>query len=157
MKTKEFIKRVEELGYFVNSFKGYYEIRDVDKVIIAVINKTIFLQFSTDYLGWDKLCDKDRKELYNLVIKYASTPIEDREEEKKFYLRHRYFRFYNGSSKYLGIDFVKVNLDLCSKITYRWVKNQFTEKEIYEIKEKFNTDLGDFEKTEVEDENKNKL
>lgn len=157
MKTKEFIKRVEELGYFVNSFKGYYEIRDVDKVIIAVINKTIFLQFSTDYLGWDKLCDKDRKELYNLVIKYASTPIEDREEEKKFYLRHRYFRFYNGSSKYLGMDFVKVNLDLCSKITYRWVKNQFTEKEIYEIKEKFNTDLGDFEKTEVEDENKNKL
>lgn len=151
MKTKEFIKRVEELGYFVNSFKGYYEIRDVDKVIIAVINKTIFLQFSTDYPGWDKLCDKDRKELYNLVIKYASTPIEDREEEKKFYLRHRYFRFYNGSSKYLGMDLVKDKPDLCSKITYRWIKNQFTEKEIDEIKEEFNTDLKDFELIEVEE------
>lgn len=95
MKTKEFIKRVEELGYFVNSFKGYYEIRDVDKVIIAVINKTIFLQFSTDYPGWDKLCDKDRKELYNLVIKYASTPIEDREEGKKDKLLNEINRFLN--------------------------------------------------------------
>lgn len=95
MKTKEFIKRVEELGYFVNSFKGYYEIRDVDKVIIAVINKTIFLQFSTDYPGWDKLCDKDRKELYNLVIKYASTPIEDREEDTKDKLLNEINRILN--------------------------------------------------------------
>lgn len=49
---------------------------------------------------------------------------------------------------------VKDKPDLCSKITYRWIKNQFTEKEIEEIKKKFNTDLKDFEMIEVEDENK---
>ena len=49
------------------------------------------------------------------------------------------------------MDLVKDKPDLCSKITYRWTKNQFTEKEIEEIKEKFNTDLGDFKKTEVKE------
>ena len=149
MKTKEFIKRVEELGYFVNSFKGYYEIRDVDKVIIAVINKTIFLQFSTDYPGWDKLCDKDRKELYNLVIKYASTPIKDREEEKKFYLRHRWLKpIYKN---YLNYCMTTKDYWLDCKNEEIYVQTQFTEKEIDEIKEEFNTDFKDFELIEVEE------
>ena len=85
------------------------------------------------------------------VVEFAETPIDEREEEKKFYLRHRYFRFHNGSRKYLGMDLVKDKPDLYSKITYRWIKNQFTEKEIEEIEEKFDTDLADFELVEVKE------
>lgn len=86
------------------------------------------------------------------AVEFAETPIEDREEEKKFYLEHRYFRFDDGSNKYLGIDLARYKADLYSKITYRWVNNQFTKKEIEEIKEKFNTDLADFKEVEVGNE-----
>lgn len=96
-------------------------------------------------------CDDKDFNMIKAVVEFAETPVDEREKEKKFYLRHRYFRFYNGSSKYLGMDLVKDKPDLCSKITYRWIKNQFTEKEIDEIKEKFNTDLKDFKKTEVKE------
>lgn len=148
MKTNEFIKRVEELGLCVEKSFDYIAIKANYRIIAIVDMK---LMHSFNILGEFKIEWKKECELFDLIIKYAKTPVDEREEEKKFYLEHRYFRFHNGSSKYLGMDFVKGNLDLCSKITYRWVKNQFTEKEVDEIKEKFNTDLGDFEKTEVEE------
>lgn len=96
-------------------------------------------------------CEVEEFNVIKAAVEFAETPLEDREEEKKFYLRHRYFRFDNGLSKYLGMDLLKYKLDLYSKITYRWVKNQFTEKEIEEIKKKFNTDLKDFELVKVKE------
>lgn len=151
MKTKEFIKRVEGLEFEVENGKEYYYIKDIDGELIASINKLITFQICTNFNAWDELCDDLKKQLFDIISKYTKTPVDEREEEKKLYLRHRYFRFDNGSSKYLGMDLLKYKPDLYSKITYRWVKNQFTEKEIDEIKEKFNTDLGDFKKIEVEE------
>ncbi|MDD7044338.1 MAG: MazG nucleotide pyrophosphohydrolase domain-containing protein [Peptoniphilaceae bacterium] len=90
MKTKEFIRRVEELGYFINEYAGYYEITDVDENPIAVISETNFLQLSTNYSKWYELSEIDKKELFDLLIEYARTPIEDREEEKKFFLKHKF-------------------------------------------------------------------
>ena len=152
MKTKEFIKRVEGLEFEVENGKEYYIIKDIDGEVIASINKLITFQICTDFNAWDELCDDLKKRPFDIISKYTSTPIDEREEYKKFYLEHRYFRFDNGSRKYLGMDLVKDKPDLYSKITYRWVKNQFTKKEIDEIKEKFNTDLADFEMIEVEDD-----
>lgn len=148
MKTKEFIKRVEELGFEVMVFNNRIHILANNFTIsVAYINRERAINTYKPIL----IDFKNEDKLFDIMIEYAKTPIEDREEEKKFYLRHGYFRFYNGSSKYLGMDLVKDNLDLYSKITYRWVKNQFTEKEIDEIKEKFNTDLKDFMPEEVKE------
>lgn len=96
-------------------------------------------------------CDKKDLNMIKAAVEFAETPPDEREEDKKFYAKHRYFKFHNGSSKYLGMDLVKDKPDLCSKITYKWVKNQFTLKEIEEIKERFNTDLKDFELMEVKE------
>lgn len=103
------------------------------------------------WMSIEVFCDEKDFNMIKAAVEFAETPIDEREEEKKFYLRHRYFRFYNGSSKYLGMNLVKDESDLCSKITYRWMKNQFTEKEIDKIKKKYNTDLKDFEMIEVEE------
>ena len=148
MKTKEFIKRVEELGFRVKVCDSQIRILANDFIISVVY---IGREYMINTYKPVSLAFRNEDELFDLIIKYAKTPIEDREEEKKFYLEHRYFKFYNGSSKYLGMDLVKDKPDLCSKITYRWSKNQFTEKEIEEIKEKFNTDLKDFMPEEVEE------
>lgn len=148
MKTKEFIKRVNELGFGVKVYDSQIRILANDFIISVVY---IGREYMINTYKPVSIAFRNEDELFDLIIKYAKTPVEDRKEEKKYYLKHRYFRFYNGSSKYLGMDLLKDKPDLCSKITYRWVKNQFTEKEVDEIKEKFNTDLGDFEKTEVKE------
>lgn len=149
MKTKEFIKRVEELGFKVNRTVTQIDIIAYSFTIARVYTNRMYAMNAFTFINIEW---RNQDKLFDLIVEYAKTPIEDREEEKKFYSRHRYFRFDNGSSKYLGMDLLKYKPDLYSKITYRWVKNQFTEKEIDEIKEKFNTDLADFEMIEVEDE-----
>lgn len=149
MKTKEFIKRVEELGFKVNRTVAQIDIIAHSFTIARVYTNRMYAMNAFTFINIEW---RNQDKLFDLIVEYAKTPIEDREEEKKFYLWHKYSRFDNGSRKYLGMDLLKYKPDSCSKITYRWMKNQFTEKEIDEIKEKFNTDLKDFEKTEVKDE-----
>ena len=134
MKTKELKSLLEKMDY---SVKHIYEMIVIENKFggaIATIEEDTTFKFSTQYYAWNAISYSEQKIILSFIMGYAATPVDEREEEKKFYLEHRYFRFYNGSSKYLGMDLVKDNLDLCSKITYRWVKNQFTKKEI-EVKE----------------------
>lgn len=71
-----------------------------------------------------------------------------REEEKKYYLRHRFLEahFFN----YLNLNYGFQELFLSSK-SQIGKQTQFTQKEIDEIKEKYHTDLKDFEIIEVEE------
>ena len=151
MKTKEFIKRVEELGYCVMNGEEYYHIKDFDGEVIASINKLITFQICTDFNAWDELCDDLKKQLFDIISKYTSTPIDKREEEKMFYLRHRWifdkdFYIYLQKASY---DDREISLGV---INFRGNDGlKFTLKEIGEIKKKFNTDLKDFELIEVEE------
>lgn len=61
------------------------------------INKLITFQICTDFNAWDELCDDLKKKLFDIISKYTSTPIDEREEEKKFYLKHRYFKCWDDS------------------------------------------------------------
>ena len=148
MKTKEFIKRVDELGF--KAHKGVAHIDIVsDGLTVAVVSTD--RMYAMNAFTFINIEWRNQDKLFDLIVEYVKTPIEDRKEETRFYLEHRYFRFDNGSKKYLGMDLVKYKPDLYSKITNDWIENQFTLKEIDEIKEKFNTDLGDFKKTDVEE------
>lgn len=149
MKTNEFIKKVEELGYKARKIFTQIDIISNGFIIARVYTNRMYAMNAFTFINIEW---RNQEKLFDLIVEYVKTPIEDRKEETRFYLEHRYFRFDNGSRKYLGMDLVKYKPDLYSKITYRWVKNQFTKKEIDEIKEKFNTDLADFEMIEVEDE-----
>lgn len=94
-------------------------------------------------------CEVEEFNVIKAAVEFAETPPEDREEEKKFYLKHRWMRNINGFSRALKIDIEDGTADvgiMCPSLGY---KNQFTKKEIEEIKEKFNTDLADFKEVEV--------
>lgn len=152
MKTKEFIRGVEELGYFINKRICYYEITDVDENPIAVVSKTNFLQLSTNYSKWYELSEIDKKELFDLLVEYARTPIEDREEEKKFLIQHKYLvskAFYPVCMVWHKLK--DVYRPINCRVDNHIYKAQFTLKEIEEIKKKLNTDLADFELVEVEE------
>lgn len=151
MKTKEFIKRIEELGFEYEKAAEVYFIYDKEDTEYAAVCHTTPNQISNTERAWDWL-DKDVQEkLFDLIVEYARTPIEDREEEKKFYLKHRYFEIAGGGRGFFTID-NDSGLPFLSYKTSSDNYNQiFTLKEIEEIKEKFDTDLKDFELVEVEE------
>lgn len=95
-------------------------------------------------------CDNKDFNMIKATVKFAETPIEDREEEKKFYLKHRWLRS-RFEDKIVNQD-GEYEYFLSDESQTDGFKTQFTLKEIEEIKEKFDTDLADFELVEVEDE-----
>lgn len=153
MKTKEFVKRVKELGYEVSVYEVVCLIFN-NGVQVATISNLESMEMSNFFCEYDKLSDEDKEKLFNLMVEYASTPIEDRVEEKKFYLKHRFLTSLLGDMKYSFINYnAKYNeIFLSNKESLGDTKTQFTLKEIEEIKERFDTDLADFEMVEVKDE-----
>lgn len=148
MRSKEFIKQVEDLGYRVNYEKLYFYIRDADDSILAIVNKSSFLDLSTDYIGWDLLSEEEKSELFAVLYDFAATPPDEREEEKRYWLKHSWLG--RSDWRYLNIledgYFFLREGDLIPTL-----KNTFTLKQIEEIKEKYNTDLSDFDIVEVEE------
>ena len=151
MKTKEFIKKVEILGFKINKNNycdgtNYFVIQNSFDVTMChvAINKLFEMDIRfSEYMS---------ETLVDLVVEYAKTPIEDREEEQKFYLKHRwlteggFYRYVKHHTKAYGKKY-----ELASWTYGDTSDMQYTLKEIEEIKKKFDTDLKDFELIEVEE------
>lgn len=161
MKTQTFIKEVEQLGFYtltdgkdiyifdreISEEELYYE---DDTFAIATIGTDEYRDFVIE----GKLIDKDTDvtkiySLFKLIMEYTNTPVEDREEEKKYWLEHRFLE--SDPLKYLNfnseIGIFKLNTITQSENS----QTQFTQEEIDEIKERYNTTLDDFEQTEVKE------
>lgn len=162
MKTKEFIKRVEKLGftieYYKNPFSNIKSNCDYDLITISANNQVLVKIWTNCQYAISTISDGhsnylygyDVQELYKLCFEYTSTPVEDREEEKKYYLKHR-FLVEVGDCNYLNSDHSLREFYLNDKSQSEKIQTQFTLKEIEEIKKKFDTDLKDFELVEVEE------
>lgn len=150
MRTKKYKKIVEENGY------RYYETNysiiarkylEEDYDIEIKVGKPRPGRLEVTIKGF---CG-DESDIILAAMELAETPPEDREEEKKFYLEHRYFKCTNGDSRYFQILESDGTPWLNAMYTVMGYKKQFTLKEIEEIKKKFDTDLKDFELVEVEE------
>ena len=97
MKTNEFIKKLNELGYNVRETEHSVIVRK-EYTHLAVIDKDNIYGFKYFYHN-----DKD---LFKLCVDYASTPIKKREEEKRYYLRKKNMPFYD-ESVYAYLNFYK--------------------------------------------------
>ena len=148
MKTKEFIKRVEELGYkiFKNNIGGnitYFTIFNSEGYKLAFVRENKLFEISI-------YSDNIEEKLFNLIIEYAKTPVEDREEkEKRYYLRHKWISDETLTYLYFDKEYNSYILNLTVGRNSR--KKEFTEEEIKGLKKTFNTDLKDFEIIEVEE------
>lgn len=165
------MKKVKKLGFTIEYYKTpFSNIKsncDYDLITISANNQVLVKIWTNCQYAISTVSDGhsnylygyDVQELYKLCFEYTSTPVDDREEEKKFYLRHKYLT-YNGTSDSKG--YLNINLNNLNKVNALFIDNktkyddfqtEFTLKEIEEIKEKFDTDLKDFEMVEVEDDN----
>lgn len=170
MKTKEFIEKVEKLGftieYYKNPFSNIKSNCDYDLITISANNQVLVkiwanCQYAISTISDGHSCylyGYDVDELYKVCFEYVKIPVKDREDkEKKFYLRHKFLCDNAGLSSfdvYLNHRFEDGSYFIYGSGQNKFVKSQFTVKDIEEIKEKFNTDLSDFELVEVlSDEN----
>ena len=155
--TKEFIKQVEEIGFVVEKDAEVYFIYDNECTEYAAVCHKEWGQISNDVREWDFLEDNVKQKLFDLLVRYAKTPLEYREEPKKYYLKHRYLisdnyldkQRYNYLNKNTSTE--ALSLDDNNENPKWSFRCKFSLKEIEEIKEKYNTDLSDFKMIEVEE------
>lgn len=153
MKITEFEQAIDSMGlqYDINlevkENEFYIDIKNCNR-IVADISKLECCLMNTAYPKFNDLKEKTRRDLLDVIYEFASTPIEERQEEKKYYLRHRFLEI--DACNYLNYDYGFQDLNLNDKIQFDEIQTQFTQKEIDEIKEKYNTTLDDFEQIEVE-------
>lgn len=150
MKTKEFIRKIENLGFEIEKGFSEFIITSPFDTWIAVVDRKEICQINNNYSEWGLLNDSFKKEVFNIISEYASTPPDERKEEKKYYLRHRWifdkdFYMYLRKTSYDDKEMRLGIINFCGNDGL-----QFTLKEIEKIKKNFNTDLKDFEMIEVE-------
>ena len=145
MKYSEFKQVVEELGY--TFFENKYEVRILDKGAckLIIIDKTDTHVIDPNNVSYITLSHKDKTELLDLACELAKTPLAEREEEKRYYLRNVSPLLRGSGRGYLAknkdtLEYYALSLK-CSEEFYQTI---FTETEISEM------DITGFEKEPVE-------
>lgn len=114
--------------------------------------------FSTVEVGFDELPEELQEELFNIITEFARTPVDEREEVKKYQykLKEEYWWIVGDFNKtYLNwlIDEEGARpLTLNDRYEAVGVETSFTDEEIEEVAKKHGVDLEMFDKIEVEDE-----
>ena len=145
MKTKEFIEKVEALGYEVGSFKTDMNISDSDGHELAIVSKKHRFAMDTDMFDFvTYVNDDDAEKIATLLFEYSATPPSEREEEKRYYLRNASPLLRGNGRGYLAknkdtLEYYALSLK-CSEEFYQTI---FTESEIAEM------DITGFQKVEV--------
>lgn len=146
MTYQEFKKIVEDTG-------KYYVTEDKESVFVTRNNVTRwsvrvsknieeFIEFAIDTYG------RKGGDLIRAVLELAETPLNKRELEKKYYLRHKFIvPMFSCFRAYLVSDDGLYKLS--SPTTFNKRKKTFTKKEIEDIKNKYGVTLEDFEMIEV--------
>lgn len=149
--TKEFIRKVKDLGFDIEiGLIGWIWIAD-ERDVVAVVERNEMYKINTDdNVAFNKVATNKRKKLFDLLFDYASTPLEEREEKERFFLKFAPLGD-EGCFNYLNYNSSLNCIRLNDCYQTPMCKTQFTQKEIDEIKEKFNVTLSDFEQIPVED------
>ena len=126
MKTSELIKRVMEI-------EGIDDYRQDEGMlcfyaseqngIVAYANRINKFDISTGYGNFSKLHSLSQELLPDLLYQYAMTPLEEREEPKKYKLRHKLVEF-----AYLNVE-NKKELAFSTDMEIGYIKTTFTIQE----------------------------
>lgn len=150
MKTKEVIKELGKMNMITEIMEDVLVVYNSNGIIIATIRLNRKFEISTHFLAFENTLSEDEQEkVYVLLTKLAETDPSEREEEKRYYLKHKWFTW--TSCIYLNLCISENSFMLHNNKNEEDYKVKFTQAEINEIKERFNTTLEDFEMVEVEE------
>ena len=149
MKLNELKRIAEENNYELTEDGIHY------KLTHKCCDNYIAINYSCKNQLWISIpcfSDEGDFDMIKAAVEFAETPLEDRVEEKKFYLKHRYLQSsFTNSNNILCYSVSDDKLALGNGINFPKYKTYLTLEEIENIKEKFDTDLADFELVEVEE------
>lgn len=145
MKYSKLKEIAVEAGYDILDDPNRYCMKHRYRNNCISVNKTLvkFIFIENEH------CRPEDFEVIKAAMELAETPPEERQEEKKYYLRHR-FLVEEGDCNYLNYDHSLRELNLSDIGQSKSTQTQFTQAEIEDIKEKYKTTLDDFEQIEVE-------
>ena len=142
MKMKEFIAKVEALGFLVYDGHCYLEVKDTEGKDVVDILKAKRWVYDCEFDAFESLHEVKQTELMEFVTEYVTTQVKDREEEKRYRL---WLSAYGASDFDLyrtkGHGLGGTNLNVLKSVTDPLLI--FTESEIAEL------DIDGFEKVEV--------
>lgn len=143
--TKEFKRKARSLGFIVlnESTEALY-ICDLNDKIVASVCRHERYKFSTYYFAFDNISEFNQKNLTNLLVEYASTPIDEREEQERFFLKFKIKT--DDDCNFLNYDKNDDEPKLDNRLETSSFQTLFTDKELERLKEKFGVTLSDFEK-----------
>ena len=97
MKTSEFIKYFEDEGFRLYQDDTFLSVTDEKDFVLFYIKRGVDLvvRFSDTDLPFSK-----KQEYYKVIFEYLMTPPEEREEEKRYYLKLKGF---DGEQPYLCV------------------------------------------------------
>ena len=144
MKTKEFIAKVEALGFLVYDGHCYLEVKDTEYKDVVDILKAKRWVYDCEFDAFESLHEVKQTELMEFVTEYVTTQVKDREEEKRSYLRNVSPLLRGSGRGYLAknkdtLEYYALSLK-CSEEFYQTI---FTESEISQM------DITGFERAEV--------
>lgn len=146
--TKEFIREVQELGLKTSEksdsiliYDGYYQ--------AACVYKNELFSINTSYAAFDNLSEELKEKLYSLIDEYARTPLDEREEQERFFLKFKIET--DDDCNFLNYDKNDDEPTLDNSLETSNFQTRFTQKEIDKIKEKFGLTLSDFEQIPVDE------
>ena len=87
MKYSEFKAEVRKMGFYIGYSQRYLFVIDRNGDKFAGISKELDMWLDTEYEEFPKLPQEQRAGLFDLLYEIAKTPLAEREEEKKYYLR----------------------------------------------------------------------
>ena len=107
MKTSEFIyevKRLRGLELKVETYDEMIVVKNRFNEPVLVIDVDELCNVDTRFNGFRTLSDVDKIDLYTLCNRYVTSSVEEREEPKKYKLRHKlvkdsYLNYYLGYIK----------------------------------------------------------
>ena len=147
MKYSEFETEVEKMGFYIGYSPLYLFVVDRYTERLASISKEFDMWLDTEYQEFPKLPQEQRAALFDLLYVISKTPLAEREEEKKYYLRlvtppilKKQVTEYLRKSEYLEY----YTTGLSKNTGDEKIKTIFTESEIAKM------DITGFEKEPVE-------
>ena len=144
MKYSEFKTEVEKMGFVVED-EGVpiYVDKSKDGETLVLIGKHKRFWLDPGWSGFNNLTEDQQLKLYDLAYELAKTPLAEREEEKRYYLRLATKIDVYEDRRYLNMDIPNEKYTLSENKDDAYYKASFTESEIAEM------DITGFQKVEV--------
>lgn len=143
MKYSEFKAEVEKLGWFVSENKYNVHVITPGGGKLMVIDKTDTHVLDPDHIQYVNLTHEYKSALLDLSVKLVKTPLAEREEEKRYYLRLVTKIDVYEDRRYLNMDIPNEKYTLSENKDDAYYKAIFTESEISQM------DITGFQKVEV--------